>query len=315
MKMSKLVYVLLASLFFASCLDRDVEGSIFLQSEHTVVSLGLDRVHVAELPVSRSTVIPAVGKIGFFVEGDEHYTEVNNMEGAYITERQRWIPNDSIWLNNATAHIGVYYPYDLFQDTPQKLLLKAAIRPVDGSKDLWSNRFTADNVKQNIDIELKQLYTRLRLTFIQDADAIYTGDANMTHLYITGADIYSGAFYTPVNGEYGDYTGIGRFNSGIEQIKIVGTDATSSDAVCIDLLMIPVTTLTEPVTVEATIDGKVMSITIPKDKLRGTLAAGHLHNIVIKLKPTSLVFSDIKIEDWNAQAEFDAGGAEFTVTQ
>jgi hypothetical protein len=313
MRMNNLIYVLLVSLFFVSCVDRDERGITYLQPEKTVVPLSVNHVRIAELLASRSVVVPAVGKIGFFVKGDSHYAEVNNRQGVFSADRQRWIPNDSIWLNNTAAQIGVYYPYDLFQDTSQKLILKAIKRPVDGSKDLWSNWFTADNVKMNIDLELKQLYTRLRLTFVLDTDALYTGDANMTRLYVTGADIYSGALYTPVNGAYGEYTGIGIFDPGIEQVKIVGTDATSLDAVCIDLLMIPTVALTEPVTIVATVDGKVMRVTIPKDKLGGTLAAGRLNNIVIKLRPTSLVFSDIEIEDWNVQTEFEAGGAEFTV--
>lgn len=313
MRMDNLIYVLLVSLFFVSCVDRDDRGITSFQPEKRLVSLGVNRMRVAELPVSRSVAVSSAGKIGFFVKGDGHYAEVNNLQGAYSVDRQRWIPNDSIWLNNATAQIGVYYPYDLFQDSPQKLVLKAVKRPADGTKDLWCNRFTADNVRKNIDLELKQLYTRLRLTFVRDAGSLYTGDANLTRLQITGADIYSGALYTPVNGTYGDYTGAGNFDPGIEQIQIIGTNAASSDAVCIDLLMIPAAALTEPVTIAATVDEKVMRVTIPKDKLGGTLAAGRLNNIVIKLKPTALVFSDIKIEDWNAQTEFDAGGAEFTV--
>lgn len=313
MRMNNLIYVLSVSLFFVSCVDRDERGITSLQPEKTIVPLSVNHVRVSELLTSRSVVVPTVGKIGFFVKGDGHYAEVNNLQGVFSADRQRWVPNDSIWLNNTAAQIGVYYPYDLFQDTPEKLVLKAIKRPVDGSKDLWSNRFTADNVKTNIDLELKQLYARLRLTFVLDADALYTGDANMTRLYVTGADIYSGALYTPVNGTYGDYTGVGTFDPGIEQVKIVGTDATSPGAVCIDLLMIPAAVLTEPVIIVATVDGKVMRVTIPKDKLGGTLAAGRLNNVVIKLKPTSLFFSDIEIEDWNVQTEFEAGGAEFIV--
>ncbi|UYI64345.1 fimbrillin family protein [Bacteroides ovatus] len=259
------------------------------------------------------TPLPTDGEVGFFVQAaTPDYAGVNNRKGVYVAGESLWLPatgagaNDSIWLTGVTAKLAVYYPYDATQTTAGKLKLTSAVR-ADDTKDLWSTHFEANSRTKGIKLTLTQLYSRLSLTFVKLADAEYTGTSALTGLKLTGAGIYAGATYNPLDGTYTH--GTAGFTAALSGVTIKGTNAAADDATKVDLLLPPYPTLTENITLTATVDTKEMKIVIPKAKLANALTAGKQYNITIKLKPTALVLGSIQTTDWDSQTAFN-GDAE-----
>ena len=253
------------------------------------------------------TPLPADGEVGFFVQASgTDYAAVNNRKGSYVDDESLWLPTDSIWLTGVKTNIAVYYPYDNAQTTAGVLKLTSAVR-TDASKDLWSTHFEANNRTKDIKLTLTQLYSRLSLTFVKLADAEYTGTSALTSLKLKGAGIYDGATYHPLDGTY--TYGTAGYTAALTGITIKGTNPDATDATKVDLLLPPYQTLTEDLTITATVDTKEMEIIIPKAKLASTLAAGKQYNLLVKLKPMALVLGDIKTTDWDSQTAWNEEAA------
>lgn len=264
-------------------------------------------VTAPETRAATVTSLPTNGEVGFFLQADLlNYAAVNNTKGVYKADENLWLPTDSIWLAEVAAKLAVYYPYDAAQTTVGKLNLKAAVR-TDDTKDLWSTRFEASRHTKNIKLTLTQLYSRLSITFVKMTDAEYTGTTALTQLKLAGTGIYAGATFSPLDSTY--TYGTAGYTATLSSITIKGTNAAADDATKVDLLLPPYKTLTENITLTATVDTKEMKITIPKAKLGNTLAAGKQYNITVKLKPTALVLGSIQTTDWDSQAAFN-GEAE-----
>lgn len=264
-------------------------------------------VAAPETRAATVTSLPTNGEVGFFLQADlPNYAAVNNKKGVYKADESLWLPTDSIYITEVVAKLAVYYPYDATQTTAGKLNLKAAVR-TDDTKDLWSTRFEADRRTKDIKLTLTQLYSRLSITFVKLADTEYTGTATLTQLKLAGAGIYAGATFNPLDSTY--TYGTAGYTAALTGVTIKGTNAAADDATKVDLLLPPYQTLTEDITLTATVDTKEMKITIPKAKLGNTLAAGKQYNITVKLKPTALVLGSIQTTDWDSQTAFN-GDAE-----
>lgn len=256
-------------------------------------------------PQTRVTTspLPADGEVGFFVLADGSYAAVNNKKGIYKADQGLWLPTDSIWLSRSAAKLALYYPYDAAQTADGKLNLSAMVRPADGSKDLSSARFEADSHTKDISLTLTQLYSRLSLTFVKMADVEYTGTSALTALKLEGAGVYATAAYSLSDAKY-TYTTEG-YTTPITGVTIKGTNAAAADATKVDLLLPPYQTLTQDLTLTATVDTKEMKIVIPKVKLNNTLTAGKQYNITVKLKPTALVLGSVNTTEWDSQTAFN----------
>lgn len=253
------------------------------------------------------TPLPIDGKVGFFVQASgTDYAAVSNRQGSYVADESLWLPTDSIWLTGVKTNIAVYYPYDAAQITAGALKLTSAVR-TDATKDLWSTHFEANNRTKDIRLTLTQVYSCLSITFVKVADAEYTGTSALTQLKLTGAGIYDGATYHLLDGTY--TYGTAGYTASLTDITIKGTDPDATDATKVDLLLPPYKTLTEDLTIIATVDTKEMKIIIPKAKLASTLAAGKQYNLLVKLKPMALVLGDIKTTDWDSQTAWNEEAA------
>lgn len=251
-----------------------------------------------------SSVIPQDAEVGFFVQADmPFYTEVNNRKGTYNLSENRWLPIDDIWLTGIPAKITVYYPYDALQTTAEALKLAATVR-TDDTKDLWSVNFQAGSNTPDIFLTLKQLYTRLCVTFVKVADKEYTGEAALTRLELAGENIYAAATFN-LKEEIYLYNGFSGYAVDLTGVNVKGTDATAPDATKVDLLLPPYRVLTEDITLTVTIDGKAMKITVPKERLDNTLASGKQYNLLVKLKPMALVLGAIRTMDWDSQTAWE----------
>lgn len=307
----------LSLLLMAAC--QQEWGATPLTGEGEVHSLGIAALYAqGDASLTRAVdepladpALPTDAAVGFFVKADgTSYAEINNQKGNYNTDAAQWLPTDSIWLNNVTATLAVYAPYDATQLTSGKLNLKAMLRPADGSQDISSTSFEANSRTNITALNLKYRYSRICVTFVKDADADYTGTAALTKVVLSSTGIYTNATFNPLLDTYADYSTPGVTVSPVDVI-IAGTDATDANATKVDLLLPPYTVLTEDVTLTATVDTKEMKITVPKAALANTLAAGKKYNLTIKLKPTALVLGGIKTTNWDEQPVFEGGDLEY----
>ena len=274
-----------------------------------------------------STPLGTSVDVGFYVQtlsaGDKtYYTVQNNVRGIYNTESTTWKPVAAtpIWLNNHTASLAVYAPYDATQNnaTGGVLDLKAALRTDDN--DLAAGRFTANNQSMKspgISVTLKRLYARVVFTFIKYTN--YTAPATIDKIEWTGNDLYKAATYNlfadPVTDAYtisktdGNRNLAFTFSPGLT----IGTDKTVTDAARADLLLIPAKedftqdgTLTVTATTTSTEYGaetKVMSVPVPKSLFSGDRkpAAGKQLNITVRLSVADIIITndDVVVTDWD----------------
>ena len=253
--------------------------------------------------------LPATSEIGFFMAENTaaRYEAVDNRRGTYNTATHVWQPDTEIWMNNMAASLAVYYPYDASQTTAGVLNLSAGPRigAAGKERELWCTAFKADSRTEDINLVLKQLYSRLTVTFVKSAGKPYTGTAKLTGVKLAG--VYASATYHPTEKRYTP--------AGTEVVTgtlslIVGEPAAANPVVT-DLLLIPVTALTGDITLTATIDGKEMTMKITPDKLANTLAAGKQYTLTVVLLPTGLRLSSLQTTDWDNSPPEITGDATY----
>lgn len=262
----------------------------------TASTSGITRAATAE-------ALPASAVIGFHLKAaaGSGVSDLANKQSKYDAANNWWMPTgDTIWLAKETHQAAVYYPYKASYTT--KLLPLAWSLRSDDTADLWSTRFKANGKTENTGLTLTQIYSRLTLTFVKHADADYTGPAKLTALTLSGPQLYAVGTFDVLDSVYA-YTGSpSAFTpSGINE-TVTGTDPTAAGVARIDLLLLPHAALTAGITVTATVDGKAMAVTLPKEKLSGKLAPGKQYKATIRLKPKALMVSSISITDWETAA-------------
>lgn len=301
----------LAALLCASCSGDilpggDIGGHPALLQLQSLRASGIDG---AATRAASTSEYPTDQFIGFFVKTDEPagYTACNNYKGAYDATGAKWFPTPGILLNNQSADIAVYAPYDVSQTAPAVLSLGACLRPADGSKDIWCKRFTANNLNKNIALTLEHVYTRLVLSVSRNAD--YKVDAALTDVTLTGNEIYASATYKFFEAIPYIYDGAQGFSALSTQVL----DASTATATY-DMLLIPTAVLTGDITLAFTVNGKKMQTLIAKEKFSATsqkLEAGKQYNINLKLVPGNLEITSVAVVKWDALTEVDGGSAGF----
>ena len=254
------------------------------------------------------TGIPGTSEIGFFVEENAaaHYAAVSNLRGTYKGTPLTWQPDTDIWMNNMEASLAVYYPYDATQTTAGVLKLTAGLRTDAAGKerDLWCAFFKANSRTEEINLVLKQLYSRFTLTFVKSVDKPYTGTAKLTSVKLAG--VFASAAYKPTEKVYAP---VGtEFGTGTLSLTV--GEATVNPVVT-DLLLIPNAALTRNITLTATVDGKDMAMVISQDKLNYKLVAGKQYTLTVVLLPTGLQLSSLKTTDWDNSPPEIEGDATF----
>lgn len=299
-------------LLFASC-SKDTVPADDVGSRPGLLQLGTLQTSVVNGAATRTvttTDYPITGQIGFFVKADaaKKYAACDNYKGTYDATRAKWVPAPEILLNENTAVIAVYAPYDITQTLPAALKLTACLRPADGSRDIWCKRFTANNQSASIStLTLEHVYTRLSLTLSRDAE--YKEEARLTDIALTGNEIYAGTTYNLLKTAPYAYDGDPGFVASSTQVL---SDASLTAAY--DMLLIPTVPLTEDITLAFTVNGKKMWVVIAKEKFTdtaGKLEAGKQYNINLKLVPGKLEIVSVAVVKWDALPQVGGGDAEY----
>lgn len=299
----------------AAC-DRDgqLPGESNLPGEKAaleVSQLGLD--NTVENRAPSVSGIPTSAKVGFYLKGDQGYTQVYNREGGYDTGKSAWVPNTDIFLGSNTATLAIYYPYSNAQSTASgKLALTSVLREKSASdhssrtdKDIWSDCFTANLLScsgtNTITRNLTHVYTRMLITLIKDATFI--GNGEWTKVELAGAGVYQTASFDPLEATklnaYSGYATAG-FSCTFDA-KTVSTSASPTT----DLLLVPTTNMSSDMVLTVTVSGKAMKVTIPKTKFTDVGSGNYRmlpekqYNLTIILRPTDLEVAILNTTDWD----------------
>lgn len=290
--------------------------------------LRLQSVRTGEAAQTRSDegtpLLDTATPVGFWVkelkqaEGNVIYATQNNVKGGYDSKDATWqpLPANPVWLNNYTADLAVYAPYEATQGSEGDGTLSLTADLYQADRDLVAARFTASNKSTGLNVTMKHLYVRLTFTFVKYAD--YTEEATVDKIELTGADIHQKATYSLFanSNPYTiapDATGITKtFSPGLE----IGIDATVPDAAKVDLLMIPTgTAFTEDALLKITSGDKILKVPVSKSLFSGgrLFAAGKQYNFKVKLSVSSIEIeeSDVKTTDWEDAGQDVAADSKF----
>lgn len=312
--------LLLSVLLLCACAGEDTgaTGGGELQRPDTPVPFALSSVYAESTIRTRAEAtteeLDKSKTIGFYARipvstatrSQEAYVEQGNVKGNYDNNSDKWQPvSEKIWLNNRTASIAVYAPFDDAQPM-EHLNLSASLLKTDGSNDIVAGSVEANNhtvIESGVSVTLSHIYTALQFSFVKDDN--YPSEVKIDKLEMTGGDIYGTASYDPITGTYSAVDPKTEVSLPLPTSLTVPTakDVSSGDpAATVTLLLIPI----QP-TFESnaylwvnTVDGKRMKLTIKKETFyeQRPFAPGKQYNFSVKLSPAEMEITGVEIADW-----------------
>lgn len=330
MKHTVLYIVGIASCLLAGCSREEMPAdgspaeSHFLQLG-TVEVLTQEGEGVTRAAAGYTELKTENAQMGLFrKKNGEVYTYLSNVPYEYMQpsgqSEMGWWPtggaDKTVWLHPSTnADIAAYYPYNAslspVSGKEGVVNLSAAVRDKDAPQDLWYSHLQANGHDYKRDLQLVQAYCRMQLTLLIDESETYVSKPHLYYLKIEGGrapassdtvgifsaatlDLYTGVYirgakeYVPVDVTADNY-------------EITG-DVTTTKA-AFDLLMIPAI-LTDSVKLTVKTGGnsgaaKEMSVSIPPANFGGSLAAGKIYKVSVKIKGMDISEFSSVTTDWN----------------
>lgn len=261
-------------------------------------SIGMpEQPEQSEQPKSRAAV--TTGSIGIYVAANTWYSKLENREGTYNAGTGKWSPTSAVWLNDKDATLVLVWP----RQTSASFALTA--KEWTASEDIFAgarsdvNNRNGDNLAFS---NLKPVYARLQITVSKKNT--YSGPGNWTKLVLSGANLYQSGTYNPLPDNV-----TGQSGSGYTQNF---APAKSIDGERIDLRLLPVVSLTQDLAVVMTVDGKDMSVTVPKERFNGTkMERGVYYTLAITVSTVGLSVQSLDYTEWaNNSTETSAGTSQ-----
>lgn len=334
MKHTVLYFAAIAAALLAGCTQNEMPdasdttspaGGYFLQPG-TVEVLTQEGEPLTRATAGYSAVTKEGAKMGVFRKSNgTTYSTLQNVPYKYMQPDgqpdMKWSPiggdDKTVWLHpSINADIAACYPYSesLSLASGEGMVnLTAAIRNKTTPQDLWYNHLQANGVNRHRDISLVQAYCRVQITFLIDNTETYIVEPYLYSLTISGgrdADGNStdGIFSTATLDLFKDadaaYTRDAKeftaFDVTADTYQI--TDDVNTTA-AFDLMMIPAA-LSADVKLTIQTGGnstavKEMSVSIPASDFGGSLAAGKIYKVSVKIKGTDIGEIINVTTDWN----------------
>lgn len=249
------------------------------------VALGIGSIGMPEQPASRAAV--TTGSIGIYVAGNTWYSQLENREGTYNASTGKWTPASSVWLNDKDAKLVVVWPR---QGGTSSFALTA--KEWAAGEDIFAGERTDVNNRNGDNLvfnNLKPVYARLQITLSKKNT--YSGPGDWTKLVLSGANLNQSGNYTPLQDNV-----TGQLGTGYTQTF---SPARNIDGGKIDLRLLPVAPLTADLTVVMTVDGKDMSVTVPKEKFNSTkMERGVQYTLAITVSTVGLSVTSLEYTEW-----------------
>lgn len=286
-----LILVLTAVLLFG-CSKNDVLIDNGMLTPLSVSSASLSAVVTRDAPAAIAT-----GSIGLFLQENTAYgyAALNDVEYAN-TNNSGWIAKSTIiYLNSNPATVCAYYPLAAAginaNTNPANVTLTSKLYAAGEDLCYVANNVTKlNNTAPSVSFTMSHAYSQI--TFNITKDVTYTGLAAIGPITISNAGIKISNTLDITTGTYGTGTaGSVTYDPAITSIT-TGTPASTS------VLMVPVpTAMTGDVVLSFTVDGNVLSTTLPTSSL-ATLAAGSNYSIAVLLKGAALLITSVTATNW-----------------
>lgn len=261
------------------------------------VALGIGSIGMPEQPASRAAV--TTGSIGIYVAGNTWYSQLENREGTCNASTGKWTPASSVWLNDKDATLVLVWPRQGASSFALTAKEWAAGEDIFAGERTDVNNRNGDNLVFN---NLKPVYARLQITLSKKNT--YSGLGDWTKLVLSGANLYQRGTYRPLQGDITSQSGTGYTQNFSPARKIDGGK--------IDLRLLPVASLTADLGVTITVDGKDMSVTVPKEKFNGTkMERGVQYTLAITVSTVGLSVQSLDYTQWeNVSTETSSGTSQ-----
>jgi hypothetical protein len=284
----------LLTMFFIACTQEDSRSK---DGEGT--SMSISSLSMAGMGTKSTTTITTNGvSLGAFRLAANGYTAQSNVQYTYSTATPGWSATSPIILNAATASVCAYYPYGAagITSSTDPTAVTLTSQKYDAAQDLCyaTNVTTLSSSSPTAAFAMQHAYAQL--TFTITRGSLFTGTGNITNIAISNAGVISSGSFKITDGTFNSTTpGMVSFNPGIASIAS-GTPVTTS------VLMVPVTTaMTGNLKLLFTIDGKVLTASLPVSTLLPKLAAGSNYNIPVTIA-TAVTVGSISTVDWSSAA-------------
>lgn len=310
--------LLLCALLLSACAGEDtgVTGGGELQRPDTPVPFALSSVYAESIIRTRADAeeLDKGKTIGFYARipvstatrSQEAYVEQGNVKGQYDNNDNKWQPvSEEIWLNNRTASIAVYAPFDDAQPT-EHLNLSASLLKTDKSNDIVAGSVKANNhtvIETGVSVTLSHIYTSLQFSFVKDDN--YPSAVEINKLEMTGDDIFGEASYDPITGTYTPAEPKTDVSLPLPASLTVPTAmevSSGTSAATVTLLLIPIrqTFGSDAYLWVNTKDGKRMKLIIKKETFseQRPFASGKQYKFSVKLSPAEMEITGVEIADW-----------------
>jgi hypothetical protein len=296
----------LLTIFFIACTQDDSRSK---DGEGT--SMSISSLSMAGMGTKSTTMIATNGvSLGAFRLAANGYAAQSNVQYTYSTATPGWSATSPIILNAATASVCAYYPYGAagITSSTDPTAVTLTTQKYDAAQDLCyaTNVTTLSSSSPTAAFAMQHAYAQL--TFTITRGSLFTGTGNITNIAIANAGIISSGSFKITDGTFNSSTpGMVSFNPGIASIAS-GTPVTTS------VLMVPVTTaMTGNLNLFFTVDGKVLTASLPVSTLLPTLAAGSNYNIPVTIAAAVTVGS-VSMVDWSSVAVYGAGNLQKSKT-
>lgn len=293
MNMKQLIYMVMLGIAACGCSRSEsvMENPV---DAFPPVPLEISSAFLPEgtLTVTRAASAPLTnGSVGLFLQGKEAvtgYIPINNCEYAYSSVSGTWEPSSSgstIYLGGETANICAYFPY-CASGYDDKTGIVLTMQEYDADKEIF---YAPDQEKnatpsgRKLTLSLTHAYSQIQLDItredyptqcsisgiaLKNDKLLTSGTINITDGTVTGTD--------------GDYV-----LASLPYILAQGSTYTRNLLVLPSALTADAMDNTKGLTIELTVDTRLMTVKIPLSELTN-LEKGKKHVISLKIKGTAI---------------------------
>lgn len=310
---------------FAACDRNEMEPEQKTEGPETAY-VELDQIGVEGSVLSRATVVPTTGEIGFFLKAANGYQiGANHVKGTWkesaVTQKNAWIPDPMIKVGTADATMAIYYPYDKQQARMGKRIYMYPgelggsfddnIAPDEIVCERWYKQFEYNSLssyEKDFSVVLDQLYSKLKITLKRGTDFVGTPEWSKVRLLGSNvSDIAMYAYYNVFRNEVDnslrieDYTRTNTGATGREIVLKSPITLSGDESTPVEILLIP-NNLSGKLTLTITLGGKEMPVIIDTTTQAGfnnKLEPGKQYNLTITVNSTDLEVASLQTAAWD----------------
>ena len=319
------VFLLIAAgTLFQSCQQDGVDE--WTDGEDELVPIEVQAGITGDVVATRATTyekLPENSTIGIFCMKANNYDLVEDVK--YTNSSGTWQPADKnrvIYVGAETAKLCAYYcPSGVTFNEGGRGATSVTMKsqPYEGNDLCYATNTTADVWKGSPEASFKMKHPYARMTFILIRDLGYVGDCKVTNFCLGtkgGTFNFYVKRYLDISTGYGS-TGLlasklewDMASNGWSDLANNGIPTGIENSKKIDLLLIPQNlSIDANLRVQLTVDGQVLSVDIPYDRL-SKLGMG-IHNIItLTLKNTSLELGSVETQNWT---EVKVGSGDYEI--